>query len=145
MFRTIAEAKGEGLDPVKHVYAPSDLLLTSAVVLSFPCLLYVSNMATAIASCFASCYILNEINRKSVKNSCLMFFLVYLVDYNCYRWLETLQKQRVRFGSINTCLSPLPPHSKLLLTVPRRYFCCGSSMLHVTSVCIWSSAIWSVE
>ena len=29
--------------------------------------------------------------------------------------------------------------------VPRRYFCCGSSMLYVMSVRIWSSAIWSVE
>ena len=29
----------------------------------------------------------------------------------------------------------------LLLTVPRRYFCCGSSVLFVMLVCIWSSAI----
>ena len=27
-----------------------------------------------------------------------------------------------------------------LLTVPRRYFCCGSSVLHVMSICIWSLA-----
>ena len=33
----------------------------------------------------------------------------------------------------------------LFLTVPRRYFCCGSSVLHAMSVCIWSSAIWSAE
>ena len=35
--------------------------------------------------------------------------------------------------------------SNLLLTVPRRYFCYGSSVLHVMSVCIWYSAIWSIE
>ena len=33
--------------------------------------------------------------------------------------------------------------SNLLLTVPRRYFCYGSSMLLVMSVCIWSRATWS--
>ena len=38
-----------------------------------------------------------------------------------------------------------PSPSNLLLTVPRRYFCCGSSMLHVMSVCACSSAIWSAE
>ena len=27
--------------------------------------------------------------------------------------------------------------SNILLIVPRRYFCCGSSLLHVKSVCIW--------
>ena len=36
--------------------------------------------------------------------------------------------------------SPLP--SFLLLSVPRRHFCCGSSELHVVmSVCIWSPAV----
>ena len=35
--------------------------------------------------------------------------------------------------------------SNLLLTVPRRYFCCGSSVLHIMSICIWSVAIWSAE
>ena len=35
--------------------------------------------------------------------------------------------------------------SNLLLTVPRRYFCCCSSVLHVMSVCIWFLAIWSAE
>ena len=48
-------------------------------------------------------------------------------------------------GSSKTSLSPKPPPSNLLLTVPRLYFCCGSSMLHVMSECIWSSAIWSIE
>ena len=33
----------------------------------------------------------------------------------------------------------------LFLTVPRRYFCCGSPVLHVMSVCIWSLAIWPAE
>ena len=31
--------------------------------------------------------------------------------------------------------------SYVLLTVQMRYFCCGSSVYHVVSVCIWSSAI----
>ena len=35
--------------------------------------------------------------------------------------------------------------SKLLLTVPRWLFCCGSLVLYVMAVCIWSSAIWSIE
>ena len=39
--------------------------------------------------------------------------------------------------------SPQLP-SSLLLAVPRRYFCCVSSVLHVVmSMCIWSPAIWS--
>ena len=46
-------------------------------------------------------------------------------------------------GPIKHVLAP-PPHY-LLLAVPRRYFCCGSSMLQVMSVCIWSSAIWLAE
>ena len=34
--------------------------------------------------------------------------------------------------------------SNLLLTVLRRYFCCGSSMLHfIMSMCIWSSELLS--
>ena len=46
--------------------------------------------------------------------------------------------------------SPLSPSlhplhtNNLLLTVPRRHFCCGSSMLQVVMfACIWSVAIWS--
>ena len=41
------------------------------------------------------------------------------------------------------CFEPLQKlrASNLLLTVPGRYFCCGSSMIHVIYVCIWSSAI----
>ena len=30
-------------------------------------------------------------------------------------------------------------------TVPMRYFCCGSLVLCVMSVCIWSLAIWPAE
>ena len=42
--------------------------------------------------------------------------------------------------------NPLSSTSNLLLTVPRRYFCCCSSMLHfVMSVCISSRAIWPSE
>ena len=39
-------------------------------------------------------------------------------------------------------LLALKSPSNLLLTVPRRYFCCGSSVLHVMSVYIWPLAIW---
>ena len=35
--------------------------------------------------------------------------------------------------------------SSLLMTVQRRYICCGSLVLHVISACIWSSTIWSFE
>ena len=42
----------------------------------------------------------------------------------------------------------LVQHVKLpsnpLMTVPRWYFCCGSSVLHVMSVCKWYSAISSI-
>ena len=37
-----------------------------------------------------------------------------------------------------------PPPCNLLLTVPRQYFCCGSSVLHVMSVCIWCFLFCSV-
>ena len=59
---------------------------------------------------------------------------------------EPLRKQRARFGPSKACLKPSPNPSNLILTIPRRYFCCGSSMLHVVmSVCIWSPAIRSAE
>ena len=69
-----------------------------------------------------------------------MLNALLLICGNCL-----VEKQRARFGSSETCLSPPPTLSNLLLTVPRRYFCCGSSVLHIMSVCIWSLAIWSAE
>ena len=43
-------------------------------------------------------------------------------------------------------VSIFKPRSNLILTVTRRYFCCGSSMLHIAMfVCILSSAILSPE
>ena len=42
-------------------------------------------------------------------------------------------------------VAPRPHPVNLLRTVLMRCFCCGSSMLHVMSICIWSSAVWSVD
>ena len=46
---------------------------------------------------------------------------------------------------VKRVLKKISPPSNLLLTIPMRYFCCGSSVLHVMSVCIWSLAMWSAE
>ena len=55
---------------------------------------------------------------------------------------ESLQKLRAR---VWIQYNAFKPPSYLLLTVPRWYFCCGSSMLRVMSICIWSLAIRSAE
>ena len=55
---------------------------------------------------------------------------------------ESLRKLKAR---VCIQLNAFKPPSNLLLTVRRWYFCCGSSVLHVMSVCIWSLAIWSAE
>ena len=60
---------------------------------------------------------------------------------NCLKPLKTLRPMvRIRLNIIK-------PPSNILLTVPRLYLYCGSSVLqlHVMSICIWSSAILSVE
>ena len=69
----------------------------------------------------------------------VFFFVVVKALINCPFKIATWS---AGFGSSRACLTSL---NYLLLTVPRRYFCCGSSMLHVMSVCKWSSAVWSVE
>ena len=69
----------------------------------------------------------------------ISFFVDLFSELYWFGEVERLQKQRVS----KTCLPPPPTPSNLLLTVPRRYFYCGSSMLHVMSVCIWSSALSS--
>ena len=54
--------------------------------------------------------------------------------------------QRVRFESNKACLRAPSTPSNLLLTVPRQYFSCGSSMLLVSmSVCMGSLPIWSTD
>ena len=55
---------------------------------------------------------------------------------------ESLQKLRARVWISKPRLSPHAYSSNLLLTVPRRYFCCGSSEKRVMSVCIRSLARW---
>ena len=44
--------------------------------------------------------------------------------------------QRIKFYSQNTNL--FKPPSIFILTVPRRYFCCGSLLLLVLDVCIYT-------
>ena len=56
------------------------------------------------------------------------------------KWLVTLTFYVVVFFCLIAILTFLAP-SNLLLTVPSRYFCCVSSVLHIVSVCIRSSAI----
>ena len=49
------------------------------------------------------------------------------------------RSRRGEFGSSKNMFKPPPLPSNLLLTVPVRYFCCGTSVLHVVmSVCISS-------
>ena len=49
--------------------------------------------------------------------------------------------------TFNLCKEQYPPApNNLLLTIPRQYFCCGSSLLHVVLyMFVWSSAIESPE
>ena len=56
---------------------------------------------------------------------------------------EPFRKQRARFQFSKTSLSP--PSTNLLLTVPRRYFCCDSLMLHVVMSKYMSRVIWASE
>ena len=72
----------------------------------------------------------------------MVFVGLYIVSCNCFDEAELLRKQKLKFSSSELVL--VPP-TGLLLTIPRRYFCCGSSVLHVMSVCIRSSAKWSPE
>ena len=58
------------------------------------------------------------------------------------RRFESLQKLRARI-CIQKKRLYAPPISNQLLTVPRRYSCCGSSGLHFMTVCIWSLAVRS--
>ena len=57
---------------------------------------------------------------------------------NCLVGLNYYCGSRGRgFGPVKHVSGP----SNLLLIVLRRYFCYGSIVLHLMSVCIWSSAI----
>ena len=88
----------------------------------------------------------------SVEPSSLFHHSIYLW-FICFPWwsideLENLhtarttvcfkpwQKPRARLGIRKTGLSP--PPSILILTIPRRYFCCGSLLLLVLAVRIYT-------
>ena len=88
----------------------------------------------------------------SVKSSSLFHHSIYLC-FICFPWwsidelknlhadrttvcLKPWQKPRARLGIRKNGLSP--PPSILILTVPRRYFCCGSLLLLVIAVRIYT-------
>ena len=88
-----------------------------------------------------------------VESSSLLHHSIYLW-FICFTWwsideLENLhadrttvcfepwQKLRARLDTRKTGLS-LPPRGIFILTVPRRYFCCGSLLLLVLAVCIYT-------
>ena len=89
----------------------------------------------------------------SVESSSLLHYSIYLWFICSPRWsideLENLhadrttvcfepwQKPRARLGTRKTGLSR-PHPSILILTVPRRYFCCGSLLLLVLAVRIYT-------
>ena len=62
----------------------------------------------------------------------LLLYVMFLY-YICNKAQEKL---RARLGSSKTGLSP--PPSILILTVPRWYFCCGSELLFVLAVRIYT-------
>ena len=82
----------------------------------------------------------------SVESSTSFHHSIYLW-FICFSWwsidelenLEPWQKLKSSLGSRKTGLSP-PPRSILRLTVPRRYFCCGSLLLLVLAARIY--IIW---
>ena len=77
-----------------------------------------------------------KVSKISVKVSA--FYAVFLSLFQISDYHHLKQSNNL---NVTTVFEP----SGLLLTVRRRYFCCDSSVLYVMSVCIWSSAIWSVE
>ena len=93
----------------------------------------------------------------SVESSSLLYHSIYLWFICFPRWsiigeLENLhadrttvcfepwQKLRARLGTRKTGLNPphTHTHSIFILTVPRRYFCCGSLLLLVLAVRIYT-------
>ena len=64
---------------------------------------------------------------------------------------EQTQTESAIFVSLMCFLLPEDLQSEVTLMSTSRevqvykYFCCGSSLLHVMFVRIWSSAIWSIE
>ena len=69
---------------------------------------------------------------------------LYYYSKNTKNTFDSLEKQRAGlFVPSKTSLIPTPP-CNLLLNVPRWYFCCGSTILHVVmSECLWPPAIKS--
>ena len=63
------------------------------------------------------------------------FVLCFTFPFLLFIILVILQKLRARLGTHKTGLSP--PRI-FILTVPRRYFCCGSLVLLVLDVCIYT-------
>ena len=68
-------------------------------------------------------------------------FAIFTVHNEAFLFLRRATGRGRGLDPENVFQSP----SNLLLTVPKWYFCCGSAVLHVMSVCIWSLAIWSAE
>ena len=68
------------------------------------------------------------------KTKCL-FYVSHFRSY--YSLFLSYNKLRARLGSRKTGLSS-PPPSILILTVPRHYFCCGSLLLLVLAVSIYT-------
>ena len=80
------------------------------VLHSYACLYvwYASNMTTFIANHFASflCFVIKIY--KIGNDRCCRFHVCVLNLWLLFGWAEVKLKQRARFGSSKTCLSPFP-------------------------------------